>query len=651
MNLSALIEKNDTILEKYNYYRSLGYTDYAAAVFSTLTYGDRMLVDFVQRLTPDKTRTISDLAAWLQDQPDEMPLEAIYRDYDEKHNRPGPEFTEPREFLMNASTSRSVIASKKSRPRSKAAGKTEACPMAPAAAIKSEESSASCFSVDCSYASPVFESRKASFKRNTSAARPHRSPLRALKEALSTDSYETIEEKSAKSVFTSPTSTFRMTTSNASMGIVFNQLRNGRRVNMDQVRIEEVLNSFDYDAEAPVKEKFRISTELLPKGNSKKLLYIHAQAAEETKEHQNIVLLLDVSGSMCSKKEVTQEAIATIFSKLKTGDKISLVTYSTKDETVLDGYEIRSEQDKETLMGILYGIEINGCTYGSAGIETAYKIGAGHYHPDRNNQVILITDGDLNFGITSKNGLEKLIEEKKKKNLFLSVIGTGLYNLMDDKLQVLSKHGNGTYCVVNALSDVEDSINRHYTALTNIIAKDVKAQVEFNPRFVKAYRLLGYENRELNHEDFSNDAVISEPYGSGGHGVALYELEMAAENSAPASDLKYQTHVLTDSDELSTVKIRYKEPLSDISSLIEQPIPNTDKSTGNIRLAYLLYCISEKLRGSDKLDEADERYLSDMLTGEKYREFAGTNLEKLDLLLDALVKNADREETTVFDLW
>ena len=641
MNLSALIEENDALRAKYDYYRSLGYTEDAAAVFSTVTYGDEDLVSLVQKLTPDKTRTISDLAAWLKNRPETRPDEAFSNYVME--NRPQPPVEESPEFGLECTTAPPSWRSAKAQP-TMAKGTINAC-MAPTVAFKAEEEPTERFSLDCSYAAPARKARRACAKSS------RRSPLRALAEALSTDSYETIEEKSAKSVFTSPTSTFRMTTSNASMGIVFNQLRRGRRVNMDQVRIEEMLNSFDYDAEAPVKEKFRISTELLPKGNSKKLLYIHAQAAEETKGHQNIVLLLDVSGSMCSKNEVTQEAIATIFSKLKIGDKISLVTYSTKDETVFDGYEIRSEQDKETLMGILYGIEIDGCTYGSAGIETAYKIGASHYHPDWNNQVILITDGDLNFGITSKNGLEKLIEEKKKSNLFLSVIGTGLYNLMDDKLQVLSKHGNGTYCVVNALSDVEDSINRHYIALTNIIAKDVKAQVEFNPRFVKAYRLLGFENRELNHEDFTNDAVISEPYGSGSHGVALYELEMATENSTPASDLKYQTPILTDSDELGTVKIRYKEPLSDTSCLIEETIPNTDNSTGNIRLAYLLYCISEKLRGSDKLDEADEKHLSDMLTSEKYREFDGPNLEKLDLLLDALVKKADRKDDTHFDLW
>ena len=418
---------------------------------------------------------------------------------------------------------------------------------------------------------------------------------------------------------------------------------------MDQVRIEEVLNYFDYDAKVPRDAKFAISTELMEKKGNKKILFIDAQAAEEEKEHQNIILLLDTSGSMESNDEVTQEAIATIFSKLKAGDRISLVTYSTKDHTYLKGFEIKDERSKEELMGIILGIEIEGCTYGSAGIKTAYKIGEKFYKPDWNNQVILITDGDLNFGITDKHGLKGLIEEKKKSNLFLSVIGTGLYNYKDENLEVLSKHGNGTYCVVNSLEDVDESINRHFIALTNIIAKDVKAQVEFNPRFVKAYRMLGYENRQLNHEDFKNDKVISEPYGSGGHGIALYELEMnEGESPVASSGLKYQRPVLTDSNELGTVSIRYKEPLSDTSSQIETVVYNTNHSTQNVQLAYFLYCISEKLRESKRLDEYDEKFLEEMITSGFYKNFSGPNKEKLEMLLDAYKHNSEREED---DLW
>ena len=287
-------------------------------------------------------------------------------------------------------------------------------------------------------------------------------------------------------------------------------------------------------------------------------------------------------------------------------------------------------------MGRLLEIEIKGCTHGSAGIKTAYELGAKYFRENWNNQVILITDGDLNFGITSKGGLKELIEEKKKSGLFLSVIGTGLWNYKDDTLEVLSKHGNGTYCVVNDLKDVEESIDRRYIALTNIIAKDVKAQVEFNPRLVKSYRLLGYENREISHEAFADDTVISEPYGSGGHGVALYELEMGG---AEPSGLKYQTAVPTGSDELCTVKVRYKEPLEDVSHEIEAVVYDRETGTKNAELARLLYCVSEKLRGSDKLDEADEAWLKEMVSGGKYKGMTEHDAEKLTLFVEAMLLN------------
>ncbi len=460
------------------------------------------------------------------------------------------------------------------------------------------------------------------------------SPLMAC---IDTDSYEPIEEKSAGSVFTSPSSTFRMTTNTASMGIVLNQLRNERHVDLSHVRIEEVLNYFDYENESPEEARFAVYTEILPKGNEKELLFIQVQAKQEAKEHQNIVLLLDVSGSMAENAEVTQEAVAAIISKLKPGDIFSLITYSTTDRTVIKGFEITGDQDKEDLMGTILSLKISGCTNGSAGIETAYRIGEEYYHEGWSNQVILITDGDLNFGITEKGGLKSLIEEKKKSNLFLSVIGTGIWNYKDDNLEALSKHGNGTYCVINSLEDVEESVSRRYISLTNIIAKDVKAQVEFNPKYVKEYRLLGYENRQLQHEDFADDNVISEPYGSGGHGIALYELTM--NHGEPRSDLKYQKTVLNDSDELGTIRVRYKEPLSDESCEIEKIVYPDEKSGVNIQLAYMLYCLSEKLRGSGKLDEADENFLHEVMAGGLYEAFPESNEEKLELFINALTEN------------
>ena len=624
MKFKRLINKSKETRRKYEYYLSLGYSEHAAKVLSVVTYGDEKLVFLIKQF--GRKNIIHELYSWLHERNEETPEEAIEAFYEEKHPRPKYEEREGGSRILRscAGIMASVRASSRVFSRRVAAKKA-----APSLAV--QENMMLCCDA-CEEAAPA-----------PWMAGGSDDDVDELMEALSTDSYEPIEEKDAKNVFTSPTSTFRMTTSNASMGIVFNQIRSGRRVNMDEVRIEEVLNYFDYEAEAPKDAKFAIYTELMEKKGNKKILFIDAEAAKEKKEHQNIILLLDTSGSMCGDNEVTQEAVATVFSKLKAGDRISLVTYSTEDHTWFKGFEIKDSQSKEDLMGIILGIEIEGCTYGSAGIETAYAIGEKYYKPDWNNQVILITDGDLNFGITDKHGLKGLIEEKKKSNLFLSVIGAGLYNYKDDNLEVLSKHGNGTYCVVNNLDDVDESVNRRFIALTNIVAKDVKAQVEFNPRFVKSYRLLGYENRQLNHEDFKNDKVISEPYGSGGHGIALYELEMnEEENPTVSSDLKYQKSVLTQSDELGSVSIRFKEPLSDKSSEIGMAVYNTNHSTQNVQLAYFLYCLSEKLRGSDKLDEYDEKFLDVMITSEFYKNFSGANKEKLEMLLDAYKHNENK---------
>ncbi len=583
--------KDSDTLDKFIYYRELGYSVETAELLSRITYGDEDLAKLARKFKPGER--LKKLCAWFKEQENASP---------EDDSEDGP--FNPKIFAFFD------------------AGDP---PEANAVAYECKAS------LNRSYESPRALLSGILHADKDYCCLEYRpgSPF----EDLATDSYENIEEKDSKSILTAPTSTFRMTTSNASMGIIFNQMRNGRSLDMSQIRIEELLNAFEFDAKPPVGEKFRISTELMPKGENKELLYINVQAAKEEKEHQNIVLLLDVSGSMCSNDEVTQEAIATIFSKLKVGDIISLVTYSDTDHTVIDGYTIKSDTDKELLMGVLMGIEIDGCTYGSAGIMTAYELGKKHYHDGWNNQIILITDGDLNFGLTGKHELKDLIEEKKKTGLFLSVVGTGLYNYKDDKLETLSKHGNGTYCVVNSLPDVDEFINKRYVSLTNIIAKDVKAQVEFNPRFVKSYRLLGYENRELAHEDFANDAVISEPYGSGGHGIALYEIERST--GELETGLKYVRHTVVDSEELGTIRIRYKEPLGEESQEVEHVFYDMETGIANAKLAYLVYCIAERDRLSEKMDDDDKVFLWRMMKDNAFRNIAGTpgNEEKLACLL------------------
>ena len=452
-----------------------------------------------------------------------------------------------------------------------------------------------------------------------------------------TDEYERIEEKDARSTTAEPTSTFRMTTNTASAGVILNQLRNGRRIDRSMVRIEEMLNYFRYESETPKDEMFNLSYEIMDSDDDKKYLYINVQGREEVKDRQNIIILLDVSGSMHGNTVQTQAIIATVISKLGNGDKLSLITYSDDDIVELEAFTVGGSEDRIHALEKLLSIEITGCTDGSKGINKAYKIGKKNYIPGGNNQVILITDGDLNFGITDKGGLQELIEKKKKDNLFLSVIGTGLYNYKDDKLEVLSKHGNGVYRTVNSLTDVQKSIDKEYASLVNIIAKDVKAQVEFNPEVVENYRLLGFENRTLAREDFTNDKVISEPFGSGGYGVALYELKMKTGSEPADSGLKYSRLVTTGSPEPGTIKVRYKAPLEDRSHELEKIIETAEASfTDNLRLAFIVYVCAEKLRGSDRISDKEISLAKKLYAelGSSIREKNASDLYKLAGILE-----------------
>ena len=629
MDIRNYIEKNDNIRAKYEYYLSLGYGEKASSVLAMCTYGSWRDKDFFNSFKGDNIleRVYDYFAECKEDNPNSA-IEEFLR------TLVSDDVCCDEEAPVSSSASRGVFAkiARESQSMGAYASMNMAQPMMGAAMM----SAAAC-------APAGGMGMMGGSMAGAMMGFPNPAATNIDPNLIATDSYENIEEKDAKSVITAPTSTFRMTTSTASVGVLLNQVRSGRNISMSQVRIEELLNYFDYDNGEWSKEnrkQFRISTEVMDKAEGRKILYINVQADDTPKEKQNVVLLLDTSGSMSSNADTTQEAIATIISKLKEDDVLSMVTYSSNDHTIFTNHVIKDQKDKENLMGVLLTIEITGCTNGSAGIETAYTLGEKTYKEGWSNQVILITDGDLNFGVTAKDGLKKLIEEKKKTGMFLSVIGTGLHNYQDDKLEVLSKHGNGTYTVVNDLFDVMESINKKYVSLTNIVAKDVKAQIEFNPKYIKKYRLLGYENRTLNHEDFKNDDVISEPYGAGGQGVALYELYMGDATESPSEELKYQRMEPNDYKELGTVSIRFKAPLSDKSEEISEIIPDDVSSGKNVKTAYLLYCLSEKLRGSDKLDVDDFKFLASMINDDKYTELLEGKDDVFRQLFDKVKKEA-----------
>ena len=454
-----------------------------------------------------------------------------------------------------------------------------------------------------------------------------------------TESYEHITESGFQDVSKSPTSSFNTTCNTASIGMIMNRIRHGVAVRPDSVRLEELMNYFDYDINSNDNEMFDIDIEICDKPNSdNKLMFVALKGKKLEPKGQNIVLLLDTSGSMGHNDFMMKYTVMTTLSKMKDGDVLSLITYSSQDHTILDGFKFK-KQDIDEVIRLMLTIEITGCTNGSAGIETAYKIAKKNFIKDGINRVVLITDGDLNFGINSKDGLEKLILEKKKTNVFLSVIGMGIGNYKDDKLEVLAKNGNGNYCVVNEMYEAETNINKRYDEMMNILAKDVKASVEFNPTKVKAFRLLGYENRGISLTDFHNDKKISEPFGSGAHCVAMYELVMANGEDNTQSGLKYQQSVPVESDEICTVSVRYKMPLEDESVLISKPARVIGQMTDNLKLAFCCAIVGGGFRGSEFVDLKDKlltRYLAETFENGKVKDLNGDKLEILKFLAKSL---------------
>lgn len=426
---------------------------------------------------------------------------------------------------------------------------------------------------------------------------------------LNTDSYNQIIEKGFKGVLESPYSSFKMTTNNASLGILLNNLYNNRLIDKSMVRIEDIMNSVNLGLKKPKNRKFNYITRLCDKPNSKnKLFFVGVQSEDiDVKEvYQNVTILLDVSGSMSYLNEITQESVISLFMGLKDNDIVSMVTYSTTDSIIFENKTVGKDITISDFIDYLFSITINGCTYGSKGIETAYELTKRTYKENNINRVVLITDGDLNFGINSNDGLQRLIEEKRDTGIFLTVIGTGLYNYKDDKLEILSKYGNGNYCVVNTLLDVEYNLITCYNSMMFTIAKDVKAEVEFNPYFVKSYRLLGYENREISHSEFKDDSVVSDPFGSGSWGIALYELEMNDSLSNVDSELKYLKTSIKDTKHLCTVCVRYKEIDSEVSKEQNLEIDYCVKEIDTIvNYIYSVFVLCEKFRGSKYINDSD----------------------------------------------
>lgn len=422
------------------------------------------------------------------------------------------------------------------------------------------------------------------------------------------EEYTAEDENVFKNTFTSPLSTFSIDTDTAS----YSNLRRyvlglGMLPPNGAIRTEELINYFDYDNPLPTDgTPFAVSTEVskCPWNSENNLAMISVQGDELTeKQPSNLVFLLDVSGSMYTieKLPLVKKSMKMLLDQLDENDTISIVTYASGTGVALESTPV-SEKDKITQA--LDSLTAGGGTSGAAGITLAYEQAEKNLI-DGNNRIILCTDGDFNIGDSSTGDLEKLITEKRNKGISLTVLGFGMGNYKDNRLETLADKGNGSYAYIDNEREAKKIFVDEMPKTLYTIAKDVKIQVEFNPEQVKEYRLVGYENRVLNNEDFDNDKKDAGELGCGANVTAFYEIVPA--DSTEKNDLKYQTLQTTGSDELMTVKIRYKDPDGTESKLLETPVDDiaANQTSDNFRFAAALAELGMILNDSEYKGSAD----------------------------------------------
>ncbi|MGH7554998.1 MAG: YfbK domain-containing protein [Longimicrobiales bacterium] len=402
---------------------------------------------------------------------------------------------------------------------------------------------------------------------------------------FNTESYATIDENPFLAVTANPLSTFSIDVDRASYANVRRFIRDGKLPPKDAVRIEELINYFPYDDPAPEGDApFAVRTELAPAPwrPAHKLLRIalKAKAIEESEQPPgNFVFLIDVSGSMAppNKLPLLKQAFGLLVNELRPVDRVAMVVYAGSAGLVL---ESTTGDRKEEILAAIERLEAGGSTAGGEGLRLAYDVAQRNHIRGGNNRVILATDGDFNVGESSDAAMTRLVEEKRQQGAFLTVLGFGTGNLKDSKMEALADKGNGSYAYVDDITEARKVLVQEMGGTLFTVAKDVKLQVEFNPRRVRAYRLIGYENRLLAAEDFKDDRKDAGELGAGHSVTALYEIVPAGVQSEvevrTPDSLRYQTSPSANNTsggrELAYVKLRYKAPDGDRSAQLEYPV-------------------------------------------------------------------------------
>lgn len=351
------------------------------------------------------------------------------------------------------------------------------------------------------------------------------------------DSYLEIRENPFIESSKNANSYFSMDTSTASYANLRRMINNKvTAIPKNSVKIEEMINYFSYDLEAPTTDVLKISAQITatPWNGQNKLLTIGVKAKEidmTNKKPSNIVLLLDTSGSMMAENKLPllQSAFKLFVENLDANDTISIVTYANSDKVLLSGAK---GFEKNKIMAVIEDMQAGGTTAGSKGIQTAYEIAKANFIPNGHNRVIIGTDGDFNVGISTTEGLQEFISKKRdEEKIYLSVLGFGYGNLQDDNLETLAASGNGTYAYIDSITEARKVLVDEIGGTLNIVSKDTKVKVEFNPRYVKEYRLIGYENQMLTEEQYNNQKTDAGEIGSGHTTTAIYEIVLNTDDT------------------------------------------------------------------------------------------------------------------------
>lgn len=432
---------------------------------------------------------------------------------------------------------------------------------------------------------------------------------------FNTEGYDHITENPFLKVNDNPLSTFSIDVDAASYSNMRRFINNGQLPPAGAIRIEELINYFSYEYPQPKgNDHFGVNMEYAqcPWNKDHELVLVGLQGKKIPTENlpaSNLVFLIDVSGSMGepNKLPLVQASLKLLVDQMREQDKVALVVYAGNAGLVLPS---TSGVNKTKIKDAIDNLESGGSTAGGAGIQLAYKVAKENFVKEGNNCVILCTDGDFNVGLSSDDALEKLIEQERKSNVFLTVLGYGMGNYQDSKMQKLADKGNGNHAYIDGISEAKKVLIKEFGGTLFTIAKDVKLQLEFNPDKVKAYRLIGYENRMLAKEDFNNDQKDAGELGSGHTVTALYEIVPIDAPDEPLDSvdvLRYQkvkkqkiTNVFT--NEVMNVKLRYKEPTGDVSKLLQFPLTGKpialNTASENFRFAAAVASFGMVLRES-----------------------------------------------------